>query len=323
LPYFLSSWESLRRIDRDDHEIYQRYVDFVNSITTAITGVGEYSRLSLVSDTRAYYLVAFTLSILPEASLRLITAGNILRENLYSAETVAARWNTDLAEAQALGRRLGARPFDGDPHSITLGMLSSADAQIFRSGLPLLFADRDRSGKNLAALMEHRRASRPHEFDELAHRFDQYRQQAEMLSGVSGRAGGFNAPGGGSSTVSELLDTVSLLNTTVCQLWAEAFQRLETQVERYAFISRRALVLYLLVVFVSLAIALTFVILITVDVNRSVKSLRFLFKGLHENDLTLSLKVNSKDEFGELMVAFNTFLNMLRSTFGSFKKNAQ
>jgi methyl-accepting chemotaxis protein len=64
-------------------------------------------------------------------------------------------------------------------------------------------------------------------------------------------------------------------------------------------------------------------VFITLDMNRSVKTLKTLFKGLNENDLTLSLKINSRDEFGDLMTAFNGFLNILRSTFGSFKQSAQ
>jgi methyl-accepting chemotaxis protein len=83
------------------------------------------------------------------------------------------------------------------------------------------------------------------------------------------------------------------------------------------------LVLYLAVVLVSLGLAIAFVVFITRDINSSVKSLNTLFKGLNENDLTLSLQTKSKDEFGELMSAFNGFLNILRSTFGSFKQSAQ
>jgi methyl-accepting chemotaxis protein len=74
---------------------------------------------------------------------------------------------------------------------------------------------------------------------------------------------------------------------------------------------------------ISLGIAIAFVAFITMDINKSVGTLKMLFKGLNENDLTLSLKIHSKDEFGDLMTAFNGFLNILRSTFGSFKQSAQ
>jgi methyl-accepting chemotaxis protein len=77
------------------------------------------------------------------------------------------------------------------------------------------------------------------------------------------------------------------------------------------------------IVLVSLGLAIGFVAFITLDINRSVKLLKTLFRGLNENDLTLLLQVNSKDEFGELMTSFNGFLNILRSTFGSFKQSAQ
>jgi methyl-accepting chemotaxis protein len=70
-------------------------------------------------------------------------------------------------------------------------------------------------------------------------------------------------------------------------------------------------------------LAFGFVAISTLDINHSVKSLNTLFRGLNENDLTLTLEVNSQDEFGDLMTAFNGFLNILQSTFGSFKQSVQ
>jgi methyl-accepting chemotaxis protein len=101
------------------------------------------------------------------------------------------------------------------------------------------------------------------------------------------------------------------------------FNHLDIQIQKNTAAAQARLVLYLVIVLVSLGIAFGFVVFITTDINRSVKSLNTLFKGLNENDLTMSLRINSGDEFGDLMKAFNGFLNILRSTFGSFKQSAQ
>jgi methyl-accepting chemotaxis protein len=150
---------------------------------------------------------------------------------------------------------------------------------------------------------------------------ERYQKTINELSGQFGRISGFNIQN--PSVAEEVLDTLSQLNTDLCRLWEESFSNLDYQIQRNNIISRWSLVVYLFIVFISLALAVGFVIFITRDINRSVKSLKTLFKGLNENDLTLSLPINSEDEFGDLMTAFNVFLNILRSTFGSFKQSAQ
>ena len=119
------------------------------------------------------------------------------------------------------------------------------------------------------------------------------------------------------------LEDLSPLYTALCELWYEVFTNIGTQVELNSAAAMRNLILYIGIVLVSLFIAFSFLIFITLDISRSVKSLKTLFKGLNENDLTMSMKVNSKDEFGELMTAFNGFLIILRSTVGSFKQSSQ
>jgi methyl-accepting chemotaxis protein len=57
-------------------------------------------------------------------------------------------------------------------------------------------------------------------------------------------------------------------------------------------------------------------------ISRSTAQLARLFKGLQNNDLSLALTVESQDEFGELMSAFNRFLEKLRTVFVSFSQNA-
>jgi len=321
LPNFSASWEALRRIERDDDELYQKFFDFTNSITNTISRIGEFSRLSLVSDMTTYYLVALTLSVIPETSLRLTSTGNLLGENLYNAESIITRWNNDLADAHAQGRRLAARPFTRNPHDITVNMLGSAEIQLFRSRFALLNADKERISNNFNYVMGDENKIITAGSEELALRLARYQEAMAVLSEQFSRATGFGIQN--PATVAELLDTISGLNTNVCHLWDETFIHLDKQVRHNAVIARRQLIVYLLIVFGSLGIALSFVVFITMNINRSVKTLKALFKGLNENDLTLSLQINSKDEFGELMTAFNGFLNILRSTFGSFKKNAK
>ncbi|MDR0448701.1 MAG: hypothetical protein LBH07_08535, partial [Treponema sp.] len=167
LPNLLADWENLKKIEKDDEELYQSYLDFAHSLTELISWVGGRSRLILVSNMGTYYFVAPALTNVPEASIRLMTIGNLLRKNLYDAEHVVDRWNSDLAEAQAQGRRLNARPFDRDPRSITLSMLVSTDLQLIRNSNFLFESDKERISNNLESAMEDNRG-REDELAELA-----------------------------------------------------------------------------------------------------------------------------------------------------------
>ena len=318
LPNVMADWDALKKAGKDGDEIYDAYLEFALSMTDLMNMIGEYSRLILVSDMDTYYLIASAFSGIPEASIRLITNGNILRKNLYGADGVVTRWNGELADSQALGRRLQTMPYAGNSANITLSMLVSEDLQVIRNNRFLFESDKERITASLASVMEKDNTS---SYESLERKLDQYRENINVLSGLYSRIIGFNISN--PCTATEFLDTVSRLNTDVCQLWNESFTLLDQQIQQNTAAARRNLVLYLLVVFVSLGLAVSFVIFITNDINRSVKSMNKLFKGLNENDLTMSLPINSRDEFGELMTAFNGFLNILRSTFGSFKQSAQ
>jgi methyl-accepting chemotaxis protein len=76
--------------------------------------------------------------------------------------------------------------------------------------------------------------------------------------------------------------------------------------------------------FVGLSVfcALFVLALCVLDSRRASGSLRQLIRGLEANDLSLRLDVQSGDEFGELITAFNRFLTRLREAFDSFTHDA-
>ncbi|MCL2294544.1 MAG: methyl-accepting chemotaxis protein [Spirochaetes bacterium] len=321
MPSLTAEWERLKRIKPDDYEIFQSYMDFVFTLGNLMNKVAEHSRLILVSDMNTYYFVNTTFSIIPEASMRLINLRSLLWQNLYRAEQVAEQWNRDLAAAQAGGRRLAAVPFHGNPLDITVNMLSSADIQFIRNSRLFFESDIERINNSLISAMEGSRLQ-PEKFADLKRKLELYQDAFAVFSELSSRmAAGFIATA--NIPVTEFLAAVIELNFALCQLWKESFFHLEAQIQHNTAVAQRQLILYMLLVFVSLGLAIAFVVLITRDINHSVKSLHTLFKGLNENDLTMSLPIRSEDEFGELMKAFNGFLDILRSTFGSFKQSTQ
>ena len=315
-----AEWEELKKIDINDEEIIHSFMDFAFSMVNIMNTVGEHSGLILVSDMTTYLFVNPVLSSIPESSMRLFTIGNIIRRNLFDGEAVIERWNNDLAIAQEQGRRLAARPFEGQPRDITVNMFIAADIQIIRNNRSLFDSDRDRISSSILSAMEESR-KQTEDFLELNHRLEQYLGLFDTLSDLYDRSGMFGITN--PATADEFLDTISLMNTYLCELWNETFEHLDMQIQQNSSSAQIRLILYLLIVLVTLGFAFGFVVFILLDINRSVKTLKTLFKGLNENDLTLSLQINSMDEFGELMTAFNGFLDILRSTFGSFKVSSQ
>ena len=319
LPDFVSEWEKLKKTDKNDEELLQNYLNFANSLRDIVNWIGQGSRLILVSDMNTYYFVASVLTSMPEATIRLITLGNLVRQNLNNADSLIVTWNRELEASHAQGRRLTTKSYEGNPKDIPLSMFAMADLQQMRNSHLFLVSDKDRISAGLNAAMEEN-TRRSVDFGELENKLGSYRETVDVLSGQFGRMFGFNITN--PCTAPEFLGTLSLLSSDLCQLWTESFNHLDVQIMRNTSAAKARLISYLAVVLVSLGIAFGFVVFITLDINRSVKSLNTLFKGLNENDLTMSLQINSRDEFGELMKAFNGFLNILRSTFGSFKQSS-
>jgi len=320
-PLLYTEWDTLKKAAKDDENLFQKYMDFIHLLRDTINRAGENSGLILVSDMDTYYYTALVTSNIPEASIRLISVGNSLRQTLNEAEEQVIRWNNDLVTAQAQGRRLNIRPFEGAPKEITINMLSSADSQLIRNNRLLIESDKDKINSSIRAAVEGAN-NRSEDFNELLLKLERYTERAEEVSVILTVRAGAGASAA-VLTVAECLKAVSALNNDLCQLWNDSFDHLGLQIQRNTSLAQKQLFLYLSIVLISLGIAIVFVALITSNIKKSVINLRTLFKSLKENDLTLSLQVNTMDEFGELMTAFNGFLDILRSTFGSFKQSTQ
>jgi len=314
IPALFPKWEILRSADKNDTELYEKSLDFINALKDCINRVGEYSSLILVSDIDTYNYIALTLSSIPEASTRLLTTGNSLRKGLSSAEELVAAWNAEITAAQTAQARR-RQVYEGDPKNISVNMLDSADRQLIRNNRVLIDSDIERISSSIRSAAEGN-ARKTGDFSALMTKLDRYLDSSLELNKFLGGQQSVQ-------TVAGFLFVVTNANNDLCQLWDESFSQLGLQIKRNTEIARMQLFIYLFVVLISMGLAIAFVIIITRDINKSVKNLKELFKSLNENDLTLTLRVNSMDEFGELTVAFNGFLNVLRSTFGSFKQSSQ
>jgi methyl-accepting chemotaxis protein len=109
-------------------------------------------------------------------------------------------------------------------------------------------------------------------------------------------------------------DTFLLWNTTVNQLDVLLHNRISA-----FYVS---LIRSLIIAVLASALAFFIIIVTNISISQSAARLQRLFISLQNNDLSLNLEVDSHDEFGELMIAFNRFLEKLRTAFMSFSQHA-
>ncbi|MCL2229593.1 MAG: methyl-accepting chemotaxis protein [Treponema sp.] len=322
IPVLFPMWENLRSLNKNDPEIFDIYLAFVNTLNSCINRIGQYSSLILVSDMETYNFIALTITSIPEASSRFFSLGNSIRKGLFSAEDIIARWNADVATALAGGTSSRRRQiYEGLPENLPVNMLDSAEQQVIRNNRILIESDKERIKESVTRAIEGD-IKKTEDLGELASRLDRYLDSSlELNKFLAGQQR--TQTSSPVLTASDFLKTLAIANNDLCSLWDETFKQLGLQIHRNIWNARWQLIVYLFIVLISLSLSIWFVILITRDINKSVINLKSLFKSLNENDLTLSLKANSMDEFGELTIAFNGFLNVLRSTLGSFKQSTQ
>jgi methyl-accepting chemotaxis protein len=109
-------------------------------------------------------------------------------------------------------------------------------------------------------------------------------------------------------------NSYTVLNACLDELELSLERRIDAQQQRFL----RSLALAAL----ASALAFTIVIISNNHISRSAGRLRNLFAALENNDLSVKLAFHSGDEFGELMIALDLFLEKLRAAFDLFNENA-
>ena len=246
-----------------------------------------------------------------------------ISEKLNVVEEDKDRIKTSLESAMREGNRGADNLGEAEENQIDIALESAIEEGNGRAGFLEDLTNRLRRYWDtfLGSVMGERNRT-TNDFGKLANKLERYEASIDNLKDLYFSKSGYYYVPTYTSGVGFLV-VISHLNTDLCDLWDEVFFNINEQVNRNHDAAVGQLIMSLGIVLVSLVIAFSFLIVINVDINKSVRSLKTLFKGLNENDLTMSLKANSKDEFGDLMTAFNGFLDILRSTVGSFKQSSQ
>jgi methyl-accepting chemotaxis protein len=119
-----------------------------------------------------------------------------------------------------------------------------------------------------------------------------------------------------------ILEKLNRVNSSVFALQDASISRIDTMLRERINGCRVNLIRFIIIAVLASVPAFIIVIMINISIFRSISRLGRLFKGLYNNDLSVAVKIKSRDEFGEMMSAFDRFLENLRTAFVSFSRSA-
>jgi methyl-accepting chemotaxis protein len=278
------------------------YAELAQDLRALAALAGKGFSLILEQETAGYYLVDAGIQALPQSLERIFLTGNLLRR----------------------ARIQGA--FTGHARTLALEYLTLLE----NADYPLALADMDAA---LAALAE---AGRPAEeaAAELYPLLASYRTAIEgfifsVRTIVSlPYAGPAWTPGQPPPASWGLDDRYARAHKAEfqaaeesCRLMSAALTQLELLLDRRIETFRGQLLRFLITALAVLTLFFTIVFMINSTIAGSVKQFRGLFRALKHNDLSARTPAASGDELGELMTAFNGFLEQLNTALMSFTRD--
>jgi methyl-accepting chemotaxis protein len=289
----------IRQIDSDFTVLWNTGLDerglarqrIIENLRALFAAAGNDAALFIDSDAGDYYLVNAGIRLLPRSWERISRIGNILR----------------LSRDQA-----GLSAYDTKAAGEYLILLAQADYSLVLSDIDTalnFFAD-----EGLLAFGA--------ETDEIFSLLASYRSTLDWFIATVQSLLSPNSPAGFAEARSNALAAGAKAVESSYAIMNACFDKLEVSLQRRIDMQRRRLVRSLGLVILASALAFTIVILSNVYISRSTIQLKGLFAALEENDLSVRLSIRSKDEFGELLGAFNSFLEKLRAAFNSFSQSA-
>jgi methyl-accepting chemotaxis protein len=266
----------------------ESYTNIIMNIRELITYIGDSSGLVSDADLDNYFFVNISIKSLPQAQLRFMRLGNAVRlaslRNSFS-ETI----RSDLVASLTLLREVDY------PESIY--NLQSAG---WKNG-DVLTGDETPEAEGILSDLE------------------KYRLSLEAVMTVLEAAAADPDPSRYYPIIFERLDS---LNADTFLLWDAAVTRLDNLLNDRINDLLVSLIRSLAIAVLASVFAFVIIIMTNISISRSTTQLDQLFKSLHDDDLSLTLKVESMDEFGKMMSEFNQFLEKLRTAFASFSQTA-
>jgi methyl-accepting chemotaxis protein len=270
---------------RDIEGTLKTYTDITGILAGLIPHIGDTYGLMADPERESYYMVDISLNGLPQAQERCMRIGNAVR---------------------LAGFRQALSGEDRKELEICLALLRETDYRKSVSALKTV------SGIYLAS------PAGP-ETEEVLSRLSNYRDSVYRLAIILEGALDSGNPGQFSPAI---MNQLSKTDEDIFSLWNATLDRLDNLLQSRISALYARLVRSLAAAALASILAFAIIIITNISISQSTARLKLLFNSLQNNDLSAALETASRDEFGELMSAFNLFLEKLRSAFVSFSQHA-
>jgi methyl-accepting chemotaxis protein len=268
------------------------YLRIIENLKTLSLMTGNDAALFMDSSVADYYLLNAGISGLPQSWERICLIGNLLR--LSQNQAVLSASDSEIAADYLVLLAQADYPQVLTDIDTTLEILAEEGLLLSGSGEDDLFS----SLASYRSSMEWFIAS----------------VQTVLSLNQGGQEGAAARSRALKAEEGAIENSFAIMNLCIDKLETSLRQRIDSQQQHLL----RSLVLVIL----ASTLAFAIVILSNIQISRSSAQIRGLFAALEENDLSLTLSSQTGDEFGELIAAFNLFLEKLRAAFDLFKHNA-
>jgi methyl-accepting chemotaxis protein len=270
-------------------ETIKTYTNIAGKTVELISYIGNTYGLMAYSETDSYYLVDISLNCFPQAQERCMRIGNIIRLADFR-QGLSGADRRELATCLALLGEIDYQKINTVIETVSGLFPDSPDVPI------------ESQTKDIFSYLSNYRDS--------IYRF------VVLLEGA------LNSGGRPEQFFPFITNQLSKINEDIFPLWNITLDELDTLLRNRITTLYARLTRSLATAVLASILAFFIIIMTNISISRSTARLKFLFNSLQDNDLSAALKVDSHDEFGELMTAFNRFLEKLRAAFVAFSRHA-
>jgi methyl-accepting chemotaxis protein len=314
-----NSWNQLRAVQGDPGVIIARYNAFIRDLWDLFAYIGDASHLVADPELESYYFVELGLDILPRIQERIIQISTLM----YGSHIRGTVTREDRQQLQAYTTLLSL----SDTPRLRSSLAAALSQIESRPGQDQLFYEE-------FVLRGDAYTASSERFIEILELFLTEKEpevlppvDAPEISEAPEVSQAPEVPENTGIASAELYYTevqTAAIDAAAAtyRVWFSALDQLDVLLRERIAGYRNSLYRSLIFAVLTALIAFIIVILSSTDITKSTRSLKQLFRSLDNNDLSMELAVQSQDEFGELMAAFNRFLGKLRNAFVSFNRDA-
>ncbi|MDR1352230.1 MAG: methyl-accepting chemotaxis protein [Treponema sp.] len=261
------------------------YTDITGILAGLIPRIGDTYGLMANPERESYYMADISLNSLPQAQERFMRIGNTARLAGFR-QTLSGEDRKELETCLALLK-------ETDYRKPVAALETVSGIYLDSPGGP--------------------------ETEEVLSRLSNYRDSVYRLAIILEDALDSGDPG---QFFPAITGQLSKTDEDIFSLWYAALDRLDSLLQNRINALYARLVRSLAAAVLASILAFAIIIITNISISQSTARLKLLFNSLQNNDLSAALETASRDEFGELMSAFNLFLEKLRSAFVSFSHHA-